>query len=111
MRNSMLSVAAAIRHSGATLAYAKGLRMFYGSPGDGRSYGRVITITPAAKSVNVSSGESVKFADAASGQSFVWRFDTPTWTEFDLAVVAPVGALENRHLKICVEQSPDEIDD
>ena len=78
MKKSILSVAAAIGLAGGTIAYAEGSPMFYGSQGDEQSYDRVITIKPEAKAVNVTSGETVKFVDAASGKSFVWRFDTPT---------------------------------
>src|SRR5258705_8341423 len=60
-------------------------------------YNRVITITPETKWVNVNQGEDVKFVDVATGQSFVWNFDT-TNPMFDLATVAPSGALGGQHV-------------
>lgn len=91
-----------------TSALAAGTPLFVGDPGDEASVQRIITIAPDTKWVNVAQDETVKFVDANSGRSFVWRFDTPTWTAFDLSIVAPAGVLNGHHLTAYVAQSPDE---
>ena len=65
---------------------------------------RVITIKPGTKYVNVEQNEVVKFVDEASGRSFVWNFDTPTWASFDLAAAAP-GVLGSHHVEVYVDGS------
>src|SRR5690349_8652242 len=64
-----------------------------GAPGAPDVYNRVIQITPQTKWVNVAQGEDVKFIDTATGESFVWDFDTTNALSFDLASVAPSGTL------------------
>ena len=66
------------------------------------TYNRVITITPDTKVVNVSQGEYVKFVDTATGQSFVWDFDSDN-PEIDLATVAPTGVLGGQHVMAYVQ--------
>ncbi len=68
-----------------------------GSQGHDNVFERVITISPNTKWVNVNREESVKFIDASTGKSFVWRFDTPEM-RFDLSKVAPAGILSGRRV-------------
>ena len=112
MKKSILSTIALAGIFGATLAGAAGMPKYIGELADGQSYDREISIKPDAKWVNVHSGETVKFTDVASGRSFVWRFDTPRGSEvFDLAAVAPRGALAEQHLTAYVDQNPSDNDD
>jgi len=74
----------------------------HGELGVADVYNRTITITPETRWVNVSQGEDVKFVDTATGQSFVWNFDT-TNPMFDLATVAPPGALGGQHVTAYVQ--------
>jgi hypothetical protein len=48
---------------------------------------RQVGVTPATKWVNVTNGETVRFA--ASGKNFSWHFDTFDQTSFDLSAIAP----------------------
>ncbi|MFN7087820.1 MAG: CzcE family metal-binding protein [Burkholderiales bacterium] len=73
----------------------------FGSPGQGDRFDRVITIAPGAKWVNVDRNETVKIIDAPSGESFVWRFDTPAWM-FPLNKAAPSGILSGRNIVVYV---------
>ena len=68
------------------------------------TYNRVITITSQTRSVNVSQGESVKFIDTVTGQSFVWHVNTNNF-EVDLAKVAPAGLLGGRNVKAYVQSN------
>jgi hypothetical protein len=53
---------------------------------------RIVTITPATRWVNVTSGETVRFVIGAQG--FAWSFQSgPTVSKFDLNVIAPPGML------------------
>ena len=76
----------------------------FGSASDDRSADRVIKIAPDAKWVNVAEGETVTFIDEASGKSFAWKFDTIVKV-FDLAKVAPEGALTGHHVDAYVAAS------
>jgi hypothetical protein len=44
----------------------------------------------------------VEFVDTATGQSFVWDFDTDS-NPFDLAKVAPAGVLNGQHVTVYVQ--------
>ena len=101
------SVVASLMIAPAALAIESGAGKYIGEPGDSNSFDRVITIAPNAKWVNVTRGETIKFVDASSGQSFVWRFDTPNWTMVDLGAVAP-DSLGGRHVSAYVANSPDD---
>ena len=115
MKSSIRILGLAIALSGGafigTAACAAGNPMFVGEPGDEASAERVITIKPDAKWVNVTEDETVKFVDAATGKSFVWRFDTGRPTVFDLAAVAPADVLGGHHLAAYVAQSRFDNDD
>ena len=76
----------------------------FGSPGHDNVYERVITISPRARWVNVNRDETVKFIDASSGKSFVWRFNTPAM-RFDLSKVAPAGILSGRRIDAYIGDS------
>jgi Heavy-metal resistance protein CzcE len=104
MKKIILVTMAAIGIAGGVATQAGGLPVYHGEPGDALSANRVITIKPNAKWVNVSSGETVKFVDVASGKSFVWQFDMPGSTAFDLVAVAPQGVLAEKHLTVFVAQ-------
>ena len=76
----------------------------FGSQGQANGFDRVITISADAKWVNVTRDETVKFIDASSGKSFVWRFNTPAWM-FDLSKVAPSGILSGRRIDAYIGNS------
>ena len=69
----------------------------FGNLGSAGVYNRVIKISPETKVVNVAQGEDIEFVDTATGQSFVWNFDAAS-PKFDLATVAPAGALGGQHV-------------
>ena len=96
-----LSVIAALIAS-AAIAGPAAASQFVGDPGAPQGYDRVITISPDTTHVNVANGETVKFVDTSTGQSFVWQFDTPNWAQFDLAQVAPANALGGQHVQAFV---------
>ena len=74
----------------------------YGESAAGVQAERVITIAPDTKGARVMQDEIVKFVDTESGQSFVWGFDTPGWTNFELSKVAPPGFLAGHDLRVYV---------
>jgi hypothetical protein len=54
-----------------------------------------VTITPATRWVNVTSGETVRFI--AGDQAFAWNFQvSPNVATFDLKQIAPPGVLARR---------------
>ncbi|MDB5808425.1 MAG: Heavy-metal resistance protein CzcE [Betaproteobacteria bacterium] len=59
-----------------------------------------VKITPATHSVGVYRGDTVKFTDVQTGQSFNARFDSATPT--DLNQIAPAGALGDQHVTVYV---------
>lgn len=75
-----------------------------GNPGTDKSYSRTITISPSAKWVNVNRDESIRFVDAATGNSFVWHFDTRAST-LDFGKIAPAGFLGGRMITAYVGRS------
>ena len=95
-------VAALTFASGASAAWYSVDQDYFGSQGQDAHFGRVITIAPDAKWVNVNYGETVKLIVAPSGKSFVWRFDTPAMV-FDLSKVAPSGILSGRRIDAYVQ--------
>jgi hypothetical protein len=104
---TVIGVAAALTSAAAAFAIGPQTSPYLGDPGDASIADRTITITPATKWVNVTRGETVKFVDASSRQSFVWNFDTPTWATIDLAEVAPAG-LGGRHVLAYVQNDPED---
>jgi hypothetical protein len=65
---------------------------------------RVVTLTPGMHSINVISGDTVRFI--GSGSEFAWSFDTsPIVQVFDLNQVAPSGALAQQ-LRVYVAPNP-----
>jgi hypothetical protein len=65
---------------------------------------RVITITPATRWVNVTSGDTVRFV--AGERMFAWNFQvSPTVSVFDLKEIAPPGTLP-RPVLVYVEPNP-----
>ena len=73
----------------------------FGLNAEGAFVDRVIMLTPETQSVGVYRNQTVKFVDAASGRSFVWRFDTLN-TAFDLDQIAPGGVAGTGHIKTYV---------
>jgi hypothetical protein len=55
--------------------------------------------------VNVKHNETVRFVDASTGASFVWRFYTPTMA-LDLGDVATSGFMGGRHTTVYVGKDP-----
>ncbi len=111
MKKSMFSVLLVTIFAAAAMVSAGELPLFHGEPGSDQSFDRVITVKPDAKWVNVMSGETVKFVDATTGKSFVWRFDIPNLATFDLAAVAPRGVLSHDRLTVYVAQNVRNTDD
>ena len=65
-----------------------------GTPVAPAAANRTVTLTPATQHINVTGGDVVRFQ--AGGQQFAWSFDTsPLVQVFDLAQVAPSGALDH----------------
>ncbi len=110
MRNAMQGVWASLVFCAAAVLAGE-LPMYHGGPGDARHFDRVITVRADARWVNVMSGETVRFVDAATGRSFVWRFDIPGLAVFDLAAVAPRGVLTPPQLTVYVAQNVRDTDD
>lgn len=102
-----VSVVAFFMIAPAAFAIETGTAQYIGQPGDANMFDRVVTIAPNAKWVNVTRGETVKFVDSATGQSFVWQFDTLNWTVVDLGNAAP-SALGGRHVSAYVETNPND---
>lgn len=111
MKNLLPAVVFALSLSGCVAVAPGALPPHYGQPGSEYSYDKVVDIKPDAKWVNVTSGETVKFVNTASGKSFVWRFDMRNFAVFDLASVAPRGVLSHEHLTVYVAQDIRETDD
>jgi len=65
----------------------------YGTPAQPESADRIVRLSPAARSINVAYGETVKFmvtGENGAERSFAWRFDvSPSMTHVDLDEVAP----------------------
>ncbi len=76
---------------------------FWGSPVPVAQAGRTIVINPDTRWVNVAQGETVRFV--AGNVEFGWKFDGPGSRSFDLAQVAPAGAV-TRPLTVYVTGSP-----
>ena len=110
MRNALTGVWATLVLCGTTVLAGE-LPQYHGSAGDAHHFDRVITVRAGARWVNVMSGETVKFVDAASGRSFVWRFDIPNLATFDLVAVAPRGVLTPDRLTVYVAQNVRNTDD
>ena len=90
---------------GAARALETSLRDF-GRPADNLSFQRVISITRDTASVSVYRMETVKFVDAQTGKSFVWRFDTPRTENFPLGEIAPAGFLDGQAVTAYVWDIP-----
>jgi hypothetical protein len=61
----------------------------------------VYKITPETKTVGVHVGDTIKFVDQQTGQSFTEHFDTES-QPFDLNQIAPAGALGGQHVTVYV---------
>jgi hypothetical protein len=90
--------------SAGNVALAVPIDQDFGSASEEQSAERVIKISPDAKWVNVTEGETIKFIDEASGKSFAWKFDTIV-AVFDLNRVVPAGMLEGHQVKAYVATS------
>ena len=73
----------------------------FGVNAEGAFFDRIIMLTPETQSVGVYRNQTVKFVDAASGRSFIWRFDTAN-TAFDLDQIAPGVVAGAGHIKTYV---------
>ena len=102
---AMFGFVAALMFASAVPAAGYAIDQDFGSLGQDGNFDRVITIAPDARWVNVIRDETIKFVDAASGKSFVWRFDTIVGV-FDLSRVAPTGFLGERHVDAYVGFNP-----
>jgi hypothetical protein len=91
---------AAVIAAALTIASSAFAAPFWQDPGtasDGTFADEVVKIVPDTKTVGVYRNETVRFIDAATGQSFAWRFDT-TEDVVNLDQVAPAGALGGQHV-------------
>ncbi len=108
MSKTLLYAAAVIGVAGCALAHAGGtpfpLPQYQAGSADGQRYDRVVVITADGQAIDVSGGETVKFVDAVTHRSFVWHFGAVGDGAFDLAAVAPAGALSETHLMVNVAQ-------
>lgn len=100
---AVVGLIAALTFASGASAAGYSIDQDFGSQGQDARFGRVITIAPDAKWVNVNRDETVKLIVAPSGKSFVWRFDTPAMM-FDLSKVAPSGILSGRRIDVYVTQ-------
>ncbi len=75
----------------------------FGSPADAQVVGRVVTLQPDTRWVNVEQGEVVRFVSGST--RFAWRFDGRDGRSFDLQSVAPPGAL-TRAVTVYVARTP-----
>ena len=82
-----------IRYGTAAAALAAALTMAPAA----YSADEVVKITPDTHTVGVYKGQTVKFIDEQTGQSFEQKFDTYQPT-VDLNKVAPAGALGTQHV-------------
>jgi hypothetical protein len=96
------AVAAALTMASTASAVGYNPSLDFGDQGLSGQYNRVIKISPATKVVNVAQGEMVEFVDTATGQSFVWNFDSES-PPFDLTTVAPAGVLDGQHVTVYVQ--------
>lgn len=103
MKTSIMTVAAVLMLGTAALASAAASDHALGVRGDETRVTRVVVITPQTRWVNVESGETIKFVDAA-GNAVVWRFNTPSWATGTLADFAPQLA-QGRDIKVYVAEN------
>ena len=76
-----------------------------GTPVHGGSADRTVVLDAAAKWVNVTGGETIRFV--VNGKSFYWLFDTYNSSPvFDLDKIAPAGMLDGRSIKVYVSPDP-----
>lgn len=70
---------------------------------------RIVRIAPNTRHVNVVRGETVRFemtAHDGKTETFAWNFDTLGNRGFDLARIAPNGALAGREVWVYVGRNP-----
>ena len=92
MKNTFTVTIAAVGLVACLSAAAQGTgSIFWGSPVPVAQAGRTIVINPDTRWVNVAQGETIRFV--AGSIEFSWRFDGPDARSFDLAQVAPAGAV------------------
>jgi hypothetical protein len=87
MALSLSSIAAT---SNAYALGATGTSADYGAAVTSGFADREISVTPATKWVNVTSGETVRFN--VGGKQFTWHFETFNEQSFDISKIAPTGA-------------------
>ena len=68
-------------------------------PGQENVYHRVITVRPDTKYLNVHGDEIIKFVDSATGNSFVWNFNTLA-DRIALSKIAPAGMFSGSNIVI-----------
>jgi hypothetical protein len=79
---------------------------FLGYPGEETTNTRVVTIypnNPKGPWVNVRQNETVKFVNASTGASFVWRFYTPAMA-LEVSDIATPGFMDGRHTEVYVSK-------
>jgi hypothetical protein len=78
----------------------------FGQRADNDTFQRVIRITPDTASVSVYRMETVKFVNAQTGKTFVWRFNTPHGENFALGQIAPPEFLDGQAVTAYVWDIP-----
>jgi len=91
----LLPAVAALTLSAASVsAFALTTGDMYGEPAAAdASYDRTIVVTPQTKYINVTRGEVVNLKVA--GKDIAWNFDGVSGQPFDLARIAPEGAVDH----------------
>jgi len=106
-RNIFLGSVLALLLSAAILpnCAAEGDTNVFGSAVDPATANRAIFIGTYTESVNVTSGEAIRFV--VGDKSFGWRFDgSSRISEIDLNKIAPPGVL-NRTVKVYIQRNPE----
>jgi hypothetical protein len=100
-RTAAIVVAAALTMASATAIAGYSIEQDLGSPSQTGFSARVIKIGSETRWANVENNELIRFVDLATGQSFVWRFDTLAML-VELRRVAPSGFAGGRRVDVYV---------
>jgi hypothetical protein len=99
----MLSLAAAARAESASQ-----YRSHFGAYADGGRYDRQIVVDANVRSINVVSGQVIRFVipnTAGADAAFTWNFDTWGGRVVDLGRLAPDGMVQ-RPIKVYIADDP-----
>ena len=91
-----------IRYGTAAAALAAALTLTLTMAPAAQAADGVYKITPETKTVGVHVGDTIKFVDQQTGQSFTEHFEYGSPLPFDLNQIAPAGALGGQHVTVYV---------